>query len=212
MQDFPEFRNFFLTKDFLYLYCRHFGLNETKIDIDRLTDHNDISTKSKNKFMFAISKLKPNFDIRTQSHNYSETSNKNLRVLFPNSENEKKQDKNILFLALIFNGFLNCSCDHLFESKREQCLYQTLLKQIKEYNYPPIQNDNQKIKEYEDEEKYNLLYNEVFTNEHFAKLHNELIEEVFDNKYDEYLNKKQLIRENMLSEEKAKQKMEKEAA
>lgn len=206
MQNCPEFRKFFLTKDFLYLYCRHFGLNETKIDIDRLTDHNDISTKSKNKFMFAISKLKPNFDIRTQSHNYNETSIKNLKVLFPNSENEKKQDKNILFLALIFNGFLNCSCDHLFESKREQCLYQTLLKQIKEYNYPPIQIDNQKLKEYEDDEKYNILYNEIFTNEDFANLHNELIEEVFSNKYDEYLNKKELIKENMLSEEKTKNK------
>ena len=95
---------FLLHKEFLQIYFEKMNIN-TSIDINRIVDLNDISTKSKNKFLFAIARIKSKFDLkkRISSYSYSDIINK-VYLLYPNTQNEYNQHESLLFLSLLISA------------------------------------------------------------------------------------------------------------
>lgn len=180
---------FLLHKEFLQIYFEKMNIN-TSIDIDRIVDLNDISTKSKNKFLFAIARIKSKFDLkkRISSYSYSDIINK-VYLLYPNTQNEYNQHESLLFLSLLISGLCNVKIDSLFDDSKDKGSLQQAIELIKQKK---ICEDNKNDIEYICDNLNEIFY----TNEEIRKLHNEIVNEVFEGKYDELLQKENKFNKN----------------
>ena len=125
------------------------------------------TTKSKNKFLFAIARIKSKFDLkkRISSYSYSDIINK-VYLLYPNTQNEYNQHESLLFLSLLISGLCNVKIDSLFDDSKDKGAMQQTLELIKQNK---IWEDNNNDIEYICDNLNEIFY----TNEEIRKLHNE---------------------------------------
>ena len=166
-----KWKPFFINKDFLQLYLNKIGVSDY-VDIDRIVDLNDISLKRKHKFLFGIAKIKKNFDLKDKISQYNLTNEKSVYISYPNDEN--KQHYTVNFMSLIISGFCNAEYNN---SINEGSIIEKVIKNIKEEKRDDTINDY-----------YDKLNNVIINNESLNKLHNDIIEDVFEDKYDTFLN------------------------